>query len=195
MNRNAFIKRLIDVVGASMLLVLLSPAMLFGCLTVLFSMGRPIFFMHERSGRDGKPFRMIKLRTMVEDRTGQLSDSERVTKLGLLLRKFSIDELPQLLNVLGGSMSLVGPRPLLREYDSRYSSTQARRLLVKPGLTGLAQVEGRNTLSWEEKLDLDVLYVDTQSAYLDVKIMLRTPMIVLFARGFRRSGEARRFDE
>ena len=122
---------------------------------------------------------MVKLRTMVNDQTGKLSDSERVTRAGLLLRKSSIDELPQLLNVLGGSMSLVGPRPLLREYDRLYSPVQARRLQVKPGLTGLAQVAGRNELSWDEKLELDVQYVDRQSLWLDFKIMLRTPMVVL----------------
>ena len=138
---------------------------------------------------------MVKLRTMVNDQTGKLNDSERVTRAGLLLRKFSIDELPQLLNVLGGSMSLVGPRPLLREYDKLYSPVQARRLQVKPGLTGLAQVAGRNELSWDEKLELDVQYVDRQSLWLDFKIMLRTPMVVLLARGFQRSGELKKFGE
>ena len=127
---------------ASILLIIPLPILCLGSLTVLFSMGRPIFFLHERSGQYGKPFRMVKLRTMVNDQTGKLNDSERVTRAGLLLRKFSIDELPQLLNVLGGSMSLVGPRPLLREYDKLYSPVQARRLQVKPGLTGLAQLLG-----------------------------------------------------
>ena len=138
---------------------------------------------------------MIKLRTMINDETGRLSDSERVTKAGLLLRKFSIDELPQLLNVIAGSMSLVGPRPLLREYDGRYTQTQARRLDVKPGLTGLAQITGRNELTWDQKIELDLQYVDNQSLWLDFTILLRTPMVVLLARGFKRSGETNKFGE
>ena len=188
-------KRMIDVAVAALMLVILSPILGLACLAVLLSMGRPVFFMHERSGRNGLPFRMIKLRSMLEDPGGRMSDSERVTATGLLLRKFSIDELPQLLNVLGGSMSLVGPRPLLREYDAHYSPEQSKRLLVKPGLTGLAQVTGRNNLSWDEKLALDVQYVDTQSFWLDVRILLKTPFVVLTASGFRRSGEATKFSD
>lgn len=195
MSMKSITKRVSDVFVASILLIIMLPILFLGSLTVLFSMGCPIFFLHERSGQYGKPFRMVKLRTMVNDQTGKLSDSERVTRAGLLLRKFSIDELPQLLNVLGGSMSLVGPRPLLREYDRLYSPVQARRLQVKPGLTGLAQVAGRNELSWDEKLELDVQYVDRQSLWLDFKIMLRTPMVVLLARGFQRSGELKKFGE
>ena len=188
-------KRLIDLFGAAILVILLLPVMVAGCVLVLVSMGRPVLFLQTRSGRNGRPFRMIKLRTMLDDKTGQMSDSERVTKTGLFLRKFSIDEIPQLFNVLQGSMSLVGPRPLLREYDERYSAAQARRLLSKPGLTGLALVEGRNDLTWDEKLKLDVRYVDNQSIWLDMRIMLRTPLVVLSARGFRRSGEAAKFGE
>lgn len=189
------LKRLTDVVLAVLILVTLSPVLMIGCLTVLATMGRPVFFMHERSGRNGMPFCMFKLRTMLNDPDGKMSDSERVTSAGLFLRKFSIDELPQLLNVLSGSMSLVGPRPLLPEYDARYSAEQSRRLLVKPGLTGLAQVNGRNNLSWDEKLALDVRYVDAQSFWLDVKILLRTPLVVLTASDFKRSGEAKKFGE
>ena len=189
------LKRLMDVVLAALMLIILSPVLLIGCLTVLATMGRPVFFMHERSGRNGMPFRTIKLRTMLNDPDGKMTDSERVTGAGLFLRKFSIDELPQLLNVLGGSMSLVGPRPLLREYDSSYTETQATRLHVKPGLTGLAQISGRNELSWDEKIELDVHYVNTQSLWLDFKIMLQTPLVVLLARGFKRSGEAQKFGE
>jgi lipopolysaccharide/colanic/teichoic acid biosynthesis glycosyltransferase len=189
------VKRLMDVIVAALMLIILSPVLLMGCLAVLFSMGRPVFFIHERSGKNGTLFHMIKLRTMLEDPCGQLTDSERVTGTGLLLRKFSIDELPQLFNVLDGSMSLVGPRPLLREYDAHYSAEQSRRLLVKPGLTGLAQVTGRNELSWEDKLALDVQYVDTQSFWLDIKLLLKTPLVVLTASGFRRSGEAKKFSE
>ena len=165
------LKRLTDVVLAALMLIILSPVLMMGCLTVLATMGRPVFFMHERSGKNGTPFHIIKLRTMLDDPDGKMTDSERVTGTGLLLRKYSIDELPQLFNVLGGSMSLVGPRPLLREYDAHYSAEQLRRLLAKPGLTGLAQVIGRNDLSWDDKLALDVQYVDTQSFWLDIKIL------------------------
>ena len=189
------LKRLTDVVLAALMLITLSPVLMIGCLTVLATMGRPVIFMHERSGKNGVPFCMFKLRTMLNDPDGKMSDSERVTSAGLFLRKFSIDELPQLLNVLLGSMSLVGPRPLLPEYDARYSAEQSRRLLVKPGLTGLAQVTGRNELPWEDKLALDVQYVDTQSFWLDIKLMLKTPLVVLTASGFRRSGEATKFND
>ena len=188
-------KRATDLLGAAILVMVLSPLLIVGCVLVLVSMGRPILFLHTRSGQNGRPFRIIKLRTMLEDRKGRMTDAERVTRTGLFLRKFSVDEIPQLFNVLQGSMSLVGPRPLLREYDDRYSEEQARRLLAKPGITGLAQVEGRNNLEWDEKLKLDVRYVDTQSFWLDARIMLRTPLVVLSASGFRKSGETKKFGE
>lgn len=188
-------KRMTDIIVATLALIILSPVLLIGCLVVLVTMGWPVIFMHERSGRNGVPFRMVKLRTMLTDPDSKMTDSERITPAGLLLRKFSIDELPQLLNVLAGSMSLVGPRPLLREYDAHYSAEQSRRLLVKPGLTGLAQVTGRNNLSWDEKLALDVQYVDTQSFWLDMKILMKTPGVVLTARDFKRAGEATKFNE
>ena len=189
------LKRLTDVVLAALMLITLSPVLMIGCLTVLATMGRPVIFMHERSGKNGVPFRIVKLRTMLDDPDGKMTDSERVTRSGLLLRKYSVDELPQLFNVLGGSMSLVGPRPLLREYDALYSAEQLRRFLAKPGLTGLAQVIGRNDLSWDDKLALDVQYIDRQSFWLDIKILLKTPLVVVMARGFRRSGEATKFSE
>ena len=189
------LKRLTDVVLAALMLIILSPVLMIGCLTVLATMGRPVIFMHERSGKNGVPFRIIKLRTMLDDPDGKMTDSERVTRSGLLLRKYSVDELPQLFNVLGGSMSLVGPRPLLREYDALYSAEQLRRLLAKPGLTGLAQVIGRNDLSWDDKLALDVQYIDRQSFWLDIKILLKTPLVVVTASGFQRSGEATKFSE
>ena len=195
MSGYAPFKRLFDLVGAAILLILLSPVLLLGFVLVLVSMGRPVLFLHTRSGKGGKPFSIIKLRTMLDDRTGQMTDTERVTRSGLFLRKFSIDEIPQLLNVLHGSMSIVGPRPLLREYDNRYSAEQARRLLVKPGITGLAQVEGRNELTWDEKLTLDVRYVESQSFWMDARIILKTPLVVLSSSGFRRSGEATKFGE
>ena len=189
------LKRLTDIILATLTLIILSPVLLVGCLVVLVTMGWPFIFMHERSGRNGVSFRLVKLRTMLTDPDGKMTDSERITRAGLLLRKFSIDELPQLLNVLAGSMSLVGPRPLLREYDVHYSAEQSRRFLVKPGLTGLAQVTGRNNLSWDEKLALDVQYVDTQSFWLDMKILMKTPGVVLTARDFKRSGETSKFNE
>ena len=189
------LKRLTDVVLAALMLIILSPVLMIGCLTVLATMGRPVIFMHERSGKNGVPFRIIKLRTMLDDPDGKMTDSERVTRSGLLLRKYSVDELPQLFNVLGGSMSLVGPRPLLREYDALYSAEQLRRLLAKPGLTGLAQVIGRNDLSWDDKLALDVQYIERQSFWLDIKILLKTPLVVVTASGFRRSGEATKLSE
>lgn len=189
------LKRLTDVVLAALMLITLSPVLMIGCLTVLATMGRPVIFMHERSGKNGVPFRIIKLRTMLDDPDGKMTESERVTRSGLLLRKYSIDELPQLFNVLGGSMSLVGPRPLLREYDALYSAEQLRRLHAKPGLTGLAQVIGRNDLSWDDKLALDVQYIDRQSFWLDIKILLKTPLVVVTASGFQRSGEATKFSE
>ena len=195
MNAYAPFKRLVDLFGATILVIMLSPVLLVGCVTVLMTMGRPVFFVHLRSGMHGTPFRIIKLRTMLEDKTGHLTDAERVTSAGLFLRRFSIDEIPQLFNVLLGSMSLVGPRPLLREYNERYSAEQARRLMAKPGMTGLAQVEGRNDLTWDEKLELDVCYVDQQSFWLDVYIILKTPFVVLSSSGFRKSGEASKFGE
>ena len=195
MTHLAITKRIVDLIGASLLLLMLSPLLLTGCLAVLISMGRPILFLQRRSGKDGVPFLVFKLRTMTADSSDVRNEEIRVTRCGLLLRKFSIDEIPQLLNVLGGSMSLVGPRPLLPEYDDRYSIRQARRLELKPGLTGLAQITGRNMLSWDEKLELDVLYVETQSIWLDIAIMLKTPKVVLTASGFRRVGESKKFDE
>jgi sugar transferase EpsL len=174
---------------------MLSPLLIAGCLGVLVTMGRPILFLQRRSGKGGAPFQVFKLRTMRTETSTGTSDYNQVTRCGLFLRKFSIDEIPQLLNVLGGSMSLVGPRPLLPEYDDRYSARQARRLELKPGLTGLAQITGRNEMSWEEKLELDVRYVETQTIWLDMAIMLKTPMVVLTANGFRQAGEARKFGE
>ena len=152
-----------------------------GCaLAVLLAMGRPVLFRQERAGKDGKPFRIAKFRTM---RDGAGTDSERTTRLGRLLRSTSLDELPQLFQVLGGSMSLVGPRPLPVRYLPRYSAEQMRRHEVRPGITGWAQVNGRNAISWREKLACDVWYVDHASLALDVKILWLT-----IARVFRGSG-------
>ena len=131
-----FVKRCIDILGAIAILLFLCPVILFACMAIFFSMGRPIIFFHNRSGMHKQRFSIIKLRTMVDDRGQNLSDEERITPLGSFLRKYSIDELPQLLNVLVGNMSLVGPRPLLPEYDDHYSEFQNKRFLVKPGISG-----------------------------------------------------------
>ena len=188
-------KRSIDVVLASFGIIVLSPILLAGVVAVYLSMGRPVIFTHLRSGKDKKPFLVYKLRSMVSDPTGKLQDSERITDLGYTLRKFSIDELPQLFNVVKGDMSLVGPRPLLPEYDDKYDSVQVRRFEVRPGITGLAQVSGRNSIDWDEKLSLDVAYVDKLGFSLDMFILFRTIGVVLRSAGFRPSGEDTKFGE
>ena len=142
--------------------------------------GAPIFFKQERAGRGGRPFTILKFRTM---RQGEGTDLARITKLGKFLRDTSLDELPQLLNILKGDMSLVGPRPLPTAYVPRYSKTQARRLEVLPGLTGWAQVNGRNALSWDEKFALDVWYVENQSLWLDIRILFKTLTTIFTSRG------------
>ncbi len=164
-------KRLFDILLAVVFAWLWIPMLLLGAAAVLLSMGRPVFFVSARSGKGGKPFRFIKLRTM---REGEGTDAERLTKCGKILRKLSIDELPQFLHVLSGKMSLVGPRPLPERYLPRYSDFQKRRLEVLPGITGWAQVNGRNALDWEKKFELDVWYVDNRSLALDAKILYLT---------------------
>ena len=156
-------------------------------LGVRLTMGAPVFFRQKRAGRNGVPFTILKLRTM---RDGDGSDGDRLTPFGRFLRKTSLDEVPQLLNVLRGDMALVGPRPLLLEYLPRYSAEQARRHEVRPGITGWAQVNGRNTLTWERKFEYDVWYVDHRSARLDLAILFRTVGNVLLRRGISAEGEA-----
>jgi lipopolysaccharide/colanic/teichoic acid biosynthesis glycosyltransferase len=170
-------KRLFDLVVASIALVILSPVLLILSLAVWAQMGRPVFFRQRRPGFREKPFDLIKFRTMrnaLDARGNPFPDDQRLTTFGRTLRSLSLDELPELWNVLRGDMSLVGPRPLLMEYLPRYSASQARRHEIRPGLTGWAQVNGRNALSWEEKFDLDVWYVDHRSLFLDLKIMFMT---------------------
>lgn len=162
------------------MLVVLSPILLIVAFMIFVSMGRPILFSQQRPGLNSKPFNLYKFRTM---KIGYSSDGERLTKLGKILRKLSLDELPQLYNVIRGDISFVGPRPLLMEYLPLYSPEQAKRHDVKPGITGWAQINGRNSISWEEKFKLDVWYVDHKSFILDVKIMLLTIIKVLQARG------------
>ncbi|TMJ13062.1 MAG: sugar transferase [Alphaproteobacteria bacterium] len=186
-------KRLFDISASLAALVILSPLILLVALLVLRDLGRPIFFRQKRPGLHGRPFEMIKFRTMRNDAsigTDLSRDAQRLTKLGRFLRAASLDELPELWNVLKGDMSLVGPRPLLMQYLERYSPEQARRHLVRPGVTGWAQVNGRNALSWEDKFALDCWYVDNRSMLLDLKILFLTVWHVVRASGISAAGEA-----
>ncbi len=164
-------KRLFETFLVLLFLPLWLPALALVAFLVLLAMGRPVFFRQERAGKDGKPFTLLKFRTM---RLGPGSDAERTTRLGRFLRAASLDELPQLFHVLSGKMALVGPRPLPTRYLPRYTPEEARRHAVRPGITGWAQVNGRNALSWEEKFALDVWYVDHHSFRLDLLILWRT---------------------
>lgn len=187
------LKRFWDVVASGFALVFLSPVMLIVAVWIGRRLGPPVFFHQARPGLNGKPFQMIKFRTMINalDAEGSLlSDDQRMTRLGSFLRSTSLDELPSLWNVLRGDMSLVGPRPLLMEYLSLYSVEQARRHDVRPGITGWAQVNGRNAISWDEKFRLDVWYVDNQSFWLDIKILFLTVKKVLVRDGISADGEA-----
>jgi lipopolysaccharide/colanic/teichoic acid biosynthesis glycosyltransferase len=175
-------KRLFDIVITFILCMLFFPVLFAVALLVRMTLGSPIFFRQTRPGLHGKPFQIIKFRTMRNafDVQGEpLADDRRMTWLGALLRSTSLDELPELWNVFRGDMSLVGPRPLLMEYLPLYNEEQARRHTIKPGLTGWAQVNGRNAISWDEKFKLDVWYVDNQSLWLDIKILLLTVKKVL----------------
>jgi sugar transferase EpsL len=191
--RSARLKRALDLIGAATTLTVTGPLLAVASAAVWADMGRPIFFRQERPGRGGVPFAMIKFRTM-RDAVGAdgrpLPDAERLTRLGRLLRATSIDELPELWNVLRGDMSLVGPRPLLMRYLGRYSAEQQRRHDVRPGITGWAQVNGRNTLGWDAKFALDVWYVDHWSNWLDLKILARTAWTVLRRDGISHGAEA-----
>lgn len=174
-----------DVVVAAIVLLLALPLLAGISLGILLTMGRPILFRQRRPGLHGRPFAMHKFRTMVpaDDGAGLQSDTNRVTPLGRFLRNTSLDELPELVNVLRGEMSLVGPRPLLMEYLDRYTPEQARRNEVRPGITGWAQVNGRNAISWEEKFELDVWYVDHWSLRLDLRILVKTAWMVFRSDG------------
>jgi lipopolysaccharide/colanic/teichoic acid biosynthesis glycosyltransferase len=182
-----------DRLVAAIALFLLSPFLLILAIAIYIRMGSPILFAQPRPGKDGRIFTFYKFRTMTDecDRYGNLlPDKQRLTTLGQLLRETSLDELPQLWNVLKGDMSFVGPRPLLVAYLDRYSPEQARRHEVKPGITGWAQINGRNALSWEEKFKLDVWYVDHRSLWLDLKIILLTINKVLKQEGISQQGHA-----
>lgn len=187
------VKRIIDVLGAASGLVMTAPLMAAVAAAIRLTMGKPVLFRQQRPGHHGRPFLVYKFRTMSDarDARGQLKpDHERLTAVGRFLRATSLDELPQLFNVLKGEMSLVGPRPLLMQYLERYNARQARRHDVKPGITGLAQVRGRNALSWEEKFEYDVQYVEQWSLALDLRILAETVLKVARREGIAQQGHA-----
>jgi len=189
---NTGVKRAVDLLGASAGLLIAGIPMLVIATMIRVTMGAPVLHRATRPGRGGRPFVMLKFRTMREalDENGQpLPDRLRVTRLGATLRRTSLDELPELLNVLRGEMSLVGPRPLLMQYLTRYTPEQARRHDVLPGITGWAQVQGRNAISWDDKLAYDVWYVDHQSLWLDLRILARTVIRVVRQQDVSREGD------
>ncbi|WP_312535357.1 sugar transferase [Acinetobacter variabilis] len=187
------LKRLLDIIIASIALILLSPLYAFVAYKVKKNLGSPVLFRQVRPGLHGKPFEMIKFRTMkdaADEQGNPLPDSERLTAFGQMLRSTSLDEMPELWNVIKGDMSIVGPRPLLMEYLPLYNAEQAKRHNVRPGMTGHAQVNGRNAISWEEKFKLDTWYVENQSIWLDFKIMFKTVRKVLAKDDISAEGEA-----
>lgn len=187
------LKRLLDIIIASIALILLSPLYFYVAHKVKKNLGSPVLFRQVRPGLHGKPFEMIKFRSMkdaVDAQGNPLPDSERLTPFGKMLRSSSLDEMPELWNVIKGDMSIVGPRPLLMEYLPLYNEEQAKRHLVRPGMTGHAQVNGRNAIRWEEKFKLDTWYVENQSVWLDFKIMLKTVKKVLAKDDINEAGEA-----
>jgi lipopolysaccharide/colanic/teichoic acid biosynthesis glycosyltransferase len=186
------LKRLFDIICSLFAFLLMAPVLLIVALLIRRKLGSPVLFQQVRPGCYGQPFKMVKFRTMrdaVDAQGNPLPDSERMTPFGNFLRSASLDELPELWNVLKGEMSLVGPRPLLMEYLPLYSPEQARRHEVRPGVTGWAQVNGRNALSWDEKFKMDVWYVDHQSLWLDLKILLLTVKKVFVREGISAVGE------
>lgn len=193
LNKTPTIKRILDFVLSIIIMLVCLPVMLIVGLIIFLTEGKPIFFFHERPGKDGQPFKLIKFRSMRNARDAEgnlLPDGERITNFGNFIRKTSIDELPELINVLRGEMSLVGPRPLLMQYVDRYSQQQFRRHEVLPGITGWAQVNGRNAISWNEKFMLDIWYIDHWSVWLDIKILLLTVWKVISGEGISQAGRA-----
>jgi len=192
-NKTPTVKRILDFVLSIIIMLVCLPVMLIVGLIIFLTEGKPIFFFHERPGKDGQPFKLIKFRSMRNARDAEgnlLPDGERITNFGNFIRKTSIDELPELINVLRGEMSLVGPRPLLMQYVDRYSPQQFRRHEVLPGITGWAQVNGRNAISWNEKFMLDIWYIDHWSVWLDIKILLLTVWKVISGEGISQPGRA-----
>ncbi len=191
MKLQLLFKRIIDIVCSGLGLIILSPILVILAILIRFNLGSPIFFTQDRVGKDGKIFKMIKFRTMLDatDKWGEpLPDEDRLTPFGKLLRSTSLDEFPELINVLKGDMSLVGPRPLLVEYKELYSKEQWRRHEVRPGITGWAQVNGRNAIGWSERFKLDVEYVDNQSLFMDIKILFMTALKVVKRDGISQDG-------
>lgn len=187
------LKRILDITIASTALILLSPLYFYVAYKVKKNLGSPVLFRQVRPGLHGKPFEMIKFRTMkdaIDERGNPLPDSERLTPFGKMLRSSSLDEMPELWNVIKGDMSIVGPRPLLMEYLPLYNKEQAKRHDVRPGMTGHAQVNGRNAISWEQKFKLDTWYVENRSLWLDFKIMLQTVKKVIAKDDINEAGEA-----
>ena len=185
------IKRFFDIILSLIALIILSPLLLVVSIMIYFKLGRPILFVQERVGRNNKVFKMYKFRTMKNDRDKNgvlLSDKERLTKFGEKLRSLSIDELPELINILKGDMSIVGPRPLLTQYLPLYSKEQIKRHDVRPGLTGWAQVNGRNSITWTQKFNLDLWYVKNKSLWLDIKIIFLTVKKVVIREGINQDG-------
>ena len=187
------LKRLFDLLLASVAIIIFSPLILAIALALRFTIGNPVIWRQERPGLKGRPFTIFKFRTMSNERGPDgtlLPDAQRLGKLGVFLRRTSLDELPELMNVLGGEMSWVGPRPLLMQYLDRYTPEQRRRHDVKPGITGWAQINGRNAITWEQKFALDVWYVDNHSFWLDLKILCLTVWKVLKCEGISEPGQA-----
>ena len=188
-----YFKRLFDFLIALIALLLLSPVFLLVTFGLFFANNGTPFFFQTRPGKDEKLFRIVKFKTMNDKKDSEgnlLTDAERLTRIGRFVRKTSLDEIPQLLNVLKGDMSIIGPRPLLVEYLPLYNETQKRRHYVKPGITGWAQINGRNAISWEDKFTLDVYYVENQSFLLDLKIIFLTIKKVLVSEGISQQGQA-----
>jgi sugar transferase EpsL len=187
------LKRLLDLVVASVAFVVLLPALVLVAIVIRLSIGAPVLFRQRRPGRGGRPFELLKFRTMT-DAVGSdgcpLPDERRLSPTGTTLRELSLDELPELINVIKGEMSLVGPRPLLMQYLNRYTPFQARRHEVRPGITGWAQINGRNAISWDERFALDVWYVDHRSFWLDLKILMITVKKVFTREGIAQPGHA-----
>ena len=184
------IKTLFDFVASFLLILFSLPIIFVLCIVIRINMGRPVFFIQRRPGLNEKSFNFYKLRTMTNDKNDEgnlLTDNNRITKLGSFLRRTSLDELPSLLNVIKGDMSLVGPRPLLVEYLDYYSDEQSKRHNVKPGVTGWAQINGRNNISWNERLELDIWYIKNRSFLLDIKILIITIFKVLKSEGINKS--------
>src|SRR5262249_30262830 len=190
---NRFGKRAFDVALATLAIILSSPVLLFTAIAVRLRLGSPILFRQSRPGLGGRAFTILKFRTMTDERDADgnlLADQRRLTSFGRFMRALSLDELPELFNVLKGEMSLVGPRPLLMEYLGRYNREQARRNEVKPGITGWAQINGRNSISWEEKFERDVFYVDSGSCEFDLKIIVLTVLRLVGRKGISAEGHS-----